>query len=168
MTKTSVEAPKTLMINWTLKIHSGFRQAPSQWHKAKRRPCCYLMSWTLAQQPSAQLSWTRLSCLRTHSHMHALEFYLQIPEHHSYVPRARPPATIKNASAACWLSRVLINTALYYIKKSCFAKGCKRRSGFNPHWSAQPSFSLVFALWSSGINCGINYRCSKSSMPFPI
>lgn len=125
MTKTSVEAPKKLMINWILKIHSGFLQTLSQWHKAKRRPCCYLMSWTLAQQPPAQLSWTRLSCLRTHSHMHALEFYLQIPEHHSYVPRARPPATIKNASAACWLSRVLINTALYYIKRVVLQKAVK-------------------------------------------
>lgn len=49
-----------------------------------------------------QLCWT---------HIHALEFYFLIPEHHSYVPQARPPAIIKNASAACWLSRAPINSA---------------------------------------------------------
>lgn len=79
---------------------------------------------------SAQLSWTRFPCLRTRSHMHALEFYLQIPEHHSYVPWARPPATIKNASAACWLSRALLNTASYY--EEYFANGCKGGSDFSP------------------------------------
>lgn len=105
-----------LMRTQTVWIHSGFPQTLNQW-QSKRRPCCYLRPWTLAQRSQAQLSWTRFSCLRTRSHMHALEFYLQIPEHHSYVPRARPPATIKNASAACWLSRALINTALYYKEK---------------------------------------------------
>lgn len=44
--------------------------------------------------------------------LQALEFYFLIPEHHSYVPQARPPAIIKNASAACWLSRAPINSAL--------------------------------------------------------
>lgn len=71
--------------------------------------------------------------------MQALEFYLQIPEHHSYVLRARPPATIKNASAACWLSRTLINTASHYEGEVVLRVAVKKKkkkwgwgTGFSP------------------------------------
>lgn len=98
------------LLSWQQRWHDDNTYEWITW--GKRRPWWKEASGfrLLAQQSQAQLSWIQLSCLRTRPHMHALEFYLQFLAHHSYVPWARPPGTIKNVSGTCWLSRAQLSS----------------------------------------------------------